>query len=56
MTMARNRAIDRLRSRAAATHGADSLHEQPIEPMDRQPGPDIAAQLADRGRELRRAL
>ena len=56
MTMARNRAIDRLRSRAAATNRADALHEQAIEPMDRQPSPDIAAQLADRGRELRRAL
>ena len=56
LTIARNRAIDRLRSREASQRREAPLDERARQTMDPRPDPQTLAMLADRGARVRRAL
>lgn len=56
MTIARNRAIDRLRSRQESQRREASLEGEARRIMDPRPGPQTEAMLADHGARVRRAL
>ncbi len=56
LAIARNRAIDRRRARAAADRRDAQLTEQGSDPMDPRPDPHTRAMLADRGERVLRAM
>jgi RNA polymerase sigma-70 factor (ECF subfamily) len=56
LTIARNRAIDRLRSQAQDARRETPLEEVNVHPLDPRPDPQAAAIAVDRGATVRRAL